>query len=71
MFFVSQLASDYPPGTDLPPNMTHMDVFMALFMVCALEVVMLKIMMFGETQDQSENSEERSIADRFFDRGLY
>nr|CAI5839867.1 unnamed protein product [Callosobruchus analis] len=76
MFLVSQLLSlptrqDYPPGIELQPNMIHIDVFMALFMVCALEVVVLKTMVFDDPQEQSKNSDDRPVADRFFDRELY
>lgn len=35
---------------------THLDVFMAIFMVCALEVVVLKILTFEEELDRRRRS---------------
>lgn len=43
------MKGDYPPGF-YRPNSTHMDIFMALFMICAIEVVIMKILMFDEGQ---------------------
>lgn len=65
--------SDYPPGTILRHNTTHMDVFMALFMMCAIEVVILKIMIVDQTQQQALGApdEERTIANAMFDRELF
>jgi hypothetical protein len=39
---------------------THMDVFMALFMLCAIEVVVLKVLTFEEEQEQSRMAESGS-----------
>lgn len=40
---------DYPPGT-ITNNSAHMDIFMALFMICAIEVILVKMWMFDNSQ---------------------
>ncbi|KAG5882328.1 hypothetical protein JTB14_037613 [Gonioctena quinquepunctata] len=59
---------DYPPGTSFRPNTTYMDIFMALFMVCAIEVVVLKIMVFDESQAESQGTGSTFLAESFSDR---
>lgn len=43
------LRTDYPFGPEYRHNTTHLDVFMALFMVCTFEIVVLKIMVSDDT----------------------
>lgn len=47
---------DYPPGTRFRQSTTHLDVFMAMFMVCAIEVVIVKILTFEESRDDRPSS---------------
>ena len=71
MVFLSMLCSanslgmkdDYPPGSHPRNNTTHMDIFMALFMMCAIEVVIIKIM----TYDEFSVEERRSSASIWFE----
>jgi len=51
---------DYAPGEKPIEINTHLDVFMALFMFCTLEVVVLKILRFREEMDEYEESYHRS-----------
>lgn len=47
---------EYPPGTRFRQSTTHLDIFMAMFMVCTIEVVILKILTQEETQDDRPSS---------------
>lgn len=38
------LRTDYSINTEFKPDTTPLDVFMVLFMVCTIEIVVLKIM---------------------------
>lgn len=60
------MRGDYPPGTAFRRDTTHMDVFMALFMICAIEIVVLRIAIFDESRGEIE--ERRRSASLFFDR---
>lgn len=55
---------DYPPGTSFRHSTTHMDIFMALFMMCAIEVVVLKILTHEE---QQQNENRVTSASTYFD----
>lgn len=54
--------SDYPPEVYRKLNTTYMDVFMAIFMLCAVEVVLIKVMTFEE-----ENDNRRNVANEWFE----
>lgn len=49
------LKYDQPGGTQFRQDATHLDIFMALFMVCTIEIVVLKIMDLQEQNDIEEN----------------
>lgn len=53
------LRTDYPFGTPYRHDTTHLDVFMALFMICTIEIVLLKIMVTQEISmpEEPESSE--------------
>lgn len=61
---------DDPPGTQLKTNTTHLDVFMLLFMLCTLEVVVVKIMTYDEENEMhgSSSTVQRSPLAMFFER---
>lgn len=41
---------DYPPGS-MSKNESHLAIFMTLFMVCAAEVVVLKLLTYDPSQE--------------------
>lgn len=60
------LRADYPFGTTYRHDGTHLDVFMALFMVCTIEIVLLKIMVTDEislSEEPETNESQGSIAE--------
>lgn len=69
MFFFAILCNVHKEyqDTQLPgevqANHSGMDFFMALFMVCAIEVVVVKILLFEESQNESG----RTAASLFFE----
>lgn len=50
------LGSDNSYYTHHKEDIMHLDVFMALFMVCTIEIVVLKIMLFDETVLQEDQT---------------
>ncbi|CAG9766047.1 unnamed protein product [Ceutorhynchus assimilis] len=67
---VSGVKGDYPPGTKFKTDTTHLDVFMLLFMLCTLEVVVLKIISYEEDNERHgiSSTVRRSPVAMFFDR---
>lgn len=76
MLFLSLLSSvdalglrtDYPFGPQYRHNTTHLDIFMAIFMVCTFEIVILKIMVSDDTTlpeehelNGSQSSDRQSV----------
>lgn len=57
------LTSDYPGYTEDSYNATHLDVFMALFMICTIEIILLKVM-FSDEITSPEDQTQGSIPER-------
>lgn len=59
-----QCAREYSQRSYQPPNTTFMDVFMALFMVCTFEVILVKIL---TSDDNGQEENRQRSANIFFD----
>ncbi|KAF7287151.1 hypothetical protein GWI33_002522 [Rhynchophorus ferrugineus] len=57
-------------GTYYKSNTTHLDIFMMLFLLCTLEVVVIKILTYEEENEMhgTQSSRRRSPMAMFFDR---
>lgn len=59
------LKDEYRDGIQYRHEAGHLDVFMALFMVCTIEIVVLKIMIFDEAAPEEEGNEGSTASNIF------
>lgn len=50
---------DSRPNGEFAHNAARMDVFVTMFMLCAIEAVIVKIMTYDEQQEEMETSASR------------
>lgn len=58
-------AREYDPRVNQQPNTTFMDVFMAMFMLCTFEVILVKILTGEDSGPEDTREYSASV---FFDR---
>lgn len=57
---VLRIRGDDGSGAPYRYDTTHIDVFMALFMICTIEIVVLKVMIINESTSSEEQSDVSS-----------